>query len=183
MSSPSSWAPRAKSPGNWATHAWIPSRNNKDMDSVAGSLDDSFVHPWCKPSKTHVTPACIWHFSTVPSKPCPGTSPRDGDKIWHQPSDKCNIKIAMLYTVDQLYFNKKKCLNFLKIKEINCGKESTCQRRGLQETWVCSLGQGDLLAEEMATHSSIPAWENLMDRGAWWATVHGVAKSWTQVST
>ena len=21
--------------------------------------------------------------------------------------------------------------------------------------------------------------ENLMDRGAWWATVHGVAKSWT----
>ena len=22
--------------------------------------------------------------------------------------------------------------------------------------------------------------ENLMDRGAWWATVHGVAKSWTR---
>ena len=22
--------------------------------------------------------------------------------------------------------------------------------------------------------------ENSMDRGAWWATVHGVAKSWTQ---
>ena len=22
--------------------------------------------------------------------------------------------------------------------------------------------------------------ENPMDRGAWWATVHGVAKSWTQ---
>ena len=25
--------------------------------------------------------------------------------------------------------------------------------------------------------------ENSMDRGAWWATVHGVAKSWTQLST
>ena len=24
--------------------------------------------------------------------------------------------------------------------------------------------------------------ENLMDRGAWWATVQGVAKSWTQLS-
>ena len=24
--------------------------------------------------------------------------------------------------------------------------------------------------------------ENLMDRGAWWATVHGVAKSWTRLS-
>ena len=25
--------------------------------------------------------------------------------------------------------------------------------------------------------------ENPMDRGAWWATVHGVAKSWTRLST
>ena len=29
----------------------------------------------------------------------------------------------------------------------------------------------------MATHSSILAWENAMDRGAWQATVHGAAKS------
>ena len=28
----------------------------------------------------------------------------------------------------------------------------------------------------MATHASILAWEISMDRGAWWATVHGVAK-------
>ena len=25
--------------------------------------------------------------------------------------------------------------------------------------------------------------ENSMGRGAWWATVHGVAKGWTQLST
>ena len=24
--------------------------------------------------------------------------------------------------------------------------------------------------------------ENPMDRGAWWATVHGIAKSWTRLS-
>ena len=24
--------------------------------------------------------------------------------------------------------------------------------------------------------------ENPMDRGVWWATIHGVAKSWTQLS-
>ena len=41
-----------------------------------------------------------------------------------------------------------------------------------QETRVLSLGQEDLLEEEMATHSSIPAWK-IPDRGAWWATVHG----------
>ena len=34
--------------------------------------------------------------------------------------------------------------------------------------------------EEMATHSSILAWR--MSREAWWATVHGVAKSWTWLS-
>ena len=27
-----------------------------------------------------------------------------------------------------------------------------------------------------------PCLENPMDRGAWWATVHGVIKSWTQLS-
>ena len=35
----------------------------------------------------------------------------------------------------------------------------------------------------MSTHSSIPARGNSMDRGAWWAIVHGVTKSWTQLST
>ena len=29
----------------------------------------------------------------------------------------------------------------------------------------------------MATHSNILAWKIPMDRGAWWATVHGVTKS------
>ena len=50
------------------------------------------------------------------------------------------------------------------------------------ETWVQSLGWEDLLEEGMATHSSILAWRILMDRGAWWATVHGVAKSRTRLS-
>ena len=49
----------------------------------------------------------------------------------------------------------------------------------MQETWVRSLGWEDSLEEGMATHSSILAWKIPMDRGAWWATVHGVAKSLT----
>ena len=51
-----------------------------------------------------------------------------------------------------------------------------------QETQVESLGQGDALEEEMAIHSSIVVClENPMDRGAWWATVHRVTKSWTRL--
>ena len=34
----------------------------------------------------------------------------------------------------------------------------------------------------MATHSRILAWRSSMDRGAWWATAHGVAKSWTRLN-
>ena len=42
-----------------------------------------------------------------------------------------------------------------------------------------TLGWEDPLEEGMATHSSILAWRIPMDRGAWCATVHGVAKSQT----
>ena len=52
----------------------------------------------------------------------------------------------------------------------------------VQETWVQSLVWEDPLEDGMATHSSILAWRISMDRGAWWPTVHGVAKSWTQLN-
>ena len=50
------------------------------------------------------------------------------------------------------------------------------------ETWVRSLGWEDTLEEGMGTHSNILAWRIPMDRGAWWATVHGAAKSQTRLS-
>ena len=52
----------------------------------------------------------------------------------------------------------------------------------IQETWVWSLVWEDPLKGGMETHSSIFAWRIPMDRGAWQATVRGVAKSWTQLS-
>ena len=51
----------------------------------------------------------------------------------------------------------------------------------VRETWIQSLGWEDPLEEGMATHSSILAWRIPLDRGAWWATVHGVTKSQTQL--
>ena len=47
---------------------------------------------------------------------------------------------------------------------------------------VGSLGQEDPLEEGMATRSSLLAWRIPMDRGAWGATVWGVAKSQTGLS-
>ena len=52
----------------------------------------------------------------------------------------------------------------------------------VRETWVRSLGQEDPLQEDMATHSCDLAWRIPVDRGAWWATAHGVKSSWTQLS-
>ena len=49
----------------------------------------------------------------------------------------------------------------------------------MQETQVWSLGWEDTPEKEMATHSSILAWRIPMDRGTWWAVVHGVTKSQT----
>ena len=51
----------------------------------------------------------------------------------------------------------------------------------MQETWVQSLGWEEPLEEDMPTHF-ILAWRISIDRGAWWAIVHGGAKSWTQLS-
>ena len=52
----------------------------------------------------------------------------------------------------------------------------------MQETPVQPLGWGDPLEEGMATHSSILACRIPMDREAWWATVHEVTESQTQLS-
>ena len=51
-----------------------------------------------------------------------------------------------------------------------------------QETWVQPLGQEDLPGERHGNPLQYSCLENPMDRGAWWATVHGVAKSQTPLS-
>ena len=56
----------------------------------------------------------------------------------------------------------------------------------MQEMWkiqVLSLGWEDPLEQETANPFQYSCLENPMDRGAWWATVHGVSKSQTQLST
>ena len=57
----------------------------------------------------------------------------------------------------------------------SAGKESSCNTGDLG----LIPGLEDPMEEGMATHFSILAWRIPTDRGAWWATVHGVAKSQT----
>ena len=57
-------------------------------------------------------------------------------------------------------------------------KKSACNVGDL--SWIPGLGNP--LKEGMANHSNILAWRIPMDKGAWWATVHGVAKSQTQLN-
>ena len=50
-----------------------------------------------------------------------------------------------------------------------------------QETQVLSLDGEGSLEEGMEAHSVILSWTIPRERGAWWATVHRVTKSWTQL--
>jgi len=56
-------------------------------------------------------------------------------------------------------------------------KESACNAGDLGS--VPGLGRSPEKKKEMATHSSILAWEILIARGVWQATVYGVIKNWT----
>ena len=71
---------------------------------------------------------------------------------------------------------------FIKVKDIPGGsdsKESACNAGdpGYIPGWEDPLEKG------MAPHSSTLAWKNPMDRGVWWATVHGGHKRVTEQLT
>ena len=52
----------------------------------------------------------------------------------------------------------------------------------MSETRVQSLGWEDPLEKEMANPLQYSCLQNPIDGGAWWARVHGVTKSRTQLS-
>ena len=58
------------------------------------------------------------------------------------------------------------------------GKESACSA---EDKGLIS-GLGRCPGEGTGYPLQDSCLENSMERGAWWATVHGVAKSWTQLS-
>ena len=73
------------------------------------------------------------------------------------------------------------CMRTLQSGRTSQVAETVKNLPSMWETWVRSLGWEDPLEEGMATHSRILAWRIPLDRGAWWATVHGVTKSQTRL--
>ena len=52
----------------------------------------------------------------------------------------------------------------------------------MRETQVSIPGLGRSTGKGNGSPVQCSCLENSIDRGAWWATVHGIAKSWTQLS-
>ena len=59
--------------------------------------------------------------------------------------------------------------------DMDFGKESACQAGATTSI----PGSGRFSGEGNGNPLQYSCLENPMDRGAWWATVHRVAKSWT----
>ena len=54
--------------------------------------------------------------------------------------------------------------------------------KAIRETWVQSQGFGRSPGEVHGNPLQYSCLKNPMDGGAWWATVHGVEKSWTRLN-
>ena len=78
----------------------------------------------------------------------------------------------MQYTILQVLFGP---LHFNLVPGGSDGKASACNVGDLG--WIPGLGRSP--GEGNGNPLQYSCLENPMDRGAWWATVHGVAKSWT----
>ena len=99
---------------------------------------------------------------------------------------KQDIKLCTLISViteGVLTYRHCKVINLCPIKLLGLpwwlsGKESACHAGGTSS----SPGQGRSPGEENDSPLEYSCLESLMDRGHWWATVHGVAKSWTRLN-
>ena len=98
---------------------------------------------------------------------------------------RCDPEDPMLLVNADLLLRVPKSYLFVRIMGIRVSLVAQLLTNPLavQETWVQTLGLEDPLEEGMATHPSILAWRIPMDRGAWRATVHGVTKSQTRLSS
>ena len=142
------------------------------------------------PSATHLTEnGC--RKKTVPPKgtpaqpssrdhcPLPALPPWQHTGLFpypaHPNSNKCHLIYCLFLFVSFLFcIGLWTSLVAQTLKNLDLGKD--------QETQVRSLCQEDPPEKEMATPSTVLAWDIPKDIGAWWTTVHGVSESWMPLS-
>ena len=81
-----------------------------------------------------------------------------------------------------IFYNNYKWSITFKNCELLCHTPLIVIKNPPASAQVWSLGREDPVEKEAATHSSKSCLENPIHRGAWWATVCGVTKSWTRLS-
>ena len=96
--------------------------------------------------------------------------------LWHNGSDITYIPSLSLFIVLLVAINS---LGFLGGSVV---KESSCDARDLTERAVLIPGLGRSPGEGNHNPLQYSCLENPVDRGAWWAPVHGVTKSQTRLS-
>ena len=69
---------------------------------------------------------------------------------------------------------------YKELSQVALGVKNLPTMQEMQETWFLSLGWERSPGEGNGSPLQYSCLENPMDRGAWWATVHRVAKSWTE---
>ena len=82
-------------------------------------------------------------------------------------------RTVVIWTLDQVHFQEgsDSWLSAKGLSFLSCGCHGGCL---LKHIHICGEGNG--------TPLQYSCLENPMDRGAWWAAVHGVARSWTRLS-
>ena len=85
-----------------------------------------------------------------------------------------DLMVALFFFLKELPYWTMFCQNF---PCSSVGKESACSAEDLGS--IPGLGRSP--GEGNGDPLQYPCLENLMDRGAWWAAVHGGLKSWARL--
>ena len=137
------------------------------------SLVQLFMTPWTTAPHGFLVPHYLLEFAQV--HVC-----WIGDAI--QPSHHLSSSSAFNVSQHQGLFQWVSCLHQVALSRSFLVAHMVKNPPAVWETWVQPLGWENPLQEGMATHSSILAWRIPMDRGAWQAIVHGVAKTQSWLS-
>ena len=93
---------------------------------------------------------------------------------------KCHLLPCILYCSS--ITSRRKREHISRLPRWRSGKEPARQRRRCQRPWF-DPGWGSSPGEGSGSPLQYSCLESPVDRGAWWATVHGVAEGRTRLST